>query len=42
VFSYPYIGLNFVRNIIEGIDMVAVGCTNADQAAKLIEISRRH
>jgi len=36
----PYVGLNFVWNTIREIDMVTVGCTNADQAAEVIEISR--
>jgi len=36
----PYVGLNFVWNTIRSQDMVTVGCTNADEAAEDIEISR--
>lgn len=36
----PYVGMNFVWNTIRDCDMVAVGCTDAEEAEEDIEISR--
>lgn len=36
----PFVGLNFVWNTIREQDMVTLGCTDAEEAAEDIEISR--
>ncbi|MBR2822534.1 MAG: hypothetical protein IKE24_02475 [Clostridia bacterium] len=36
----PFVGLNFTWNTIRSCDMVTVGCTNPEEAAEDIEISR--